>query len=258
MTVSASPSARNQLALITGSGASSIDSMRRIEPITLDTPHGPHSPGLAQVEWHGRQLLHLPRHGAEHNLAPHLVNYRANLWALQHLGVSRVLALGAVGGIREDLIAPGSLVVPDQLIDYTWGRDSSFFDGATGELQHIDFTLPFTAGLRKVLLAAAQANEQSCVNGGVYGVTQGPRLETAAEIERLQRDGCDLVGMTAMPEAVLARELGIEYGFLAVVVNAAAGRGSVPITDEFEQQMARAVGGALKLLSVAVGELLPD
>lgn len=257
MTAVASSSEPNQLALITGSGASSIDSMQRIEPITLETPFGPHSTGLARVQWHGRRLIHLPRHGAGHNLAPHLVNYRANLWALRQLGVEKILALGAVGGIREDLIAPGTLVIPDQLIDYTWGRDSSFFDGMAGELKHIDFTQPFTRDLRTALSVAAQANGQPCVDGGVYGVTQGPRLETAAEIERLHRDGCDLVGMTAMPETVLAREQGIAYGFLAVVVNAAAGRGSVPITEEFEQQMASAVDGALKVLAAAVCELIP-
>ena len=231
--------------------------MQQIESVTLETPFGPHSPGLARVKWHGRQLIHLPRHGTDHNLAPHLVNYRANLWALQQLGVDKVLALGAVGGVRQDLIAPGTLVIPDQLIDYTWGRECTFFDGVVGELQHIDFTQPFTADLRKVISAVAQANGQFCVDGGVYGVTQGPRLETAAEIERLHRDGCDLVGMTALPEAALARELTIDYGFLAVVVNAAAGRGSVPITEEFEQQMATAVDGALKVLATAMCELIP-
>lgn len=241
-----------ELALITGSGAGSIDGITQIEPLNLDTPYGNPSQGMALVEWRGQRIIHLPRHGDNHALAPHHINYRANLWALQQLGVSRIIALGSVGGIRDALLAPGSLILPDQLIDYTWGREGSFFDGVVGSLQHIDFTEPFDSQLRGALASAAQKVGLKCCNGGVYGVTQGPRLETAAEINRLARDGCDVVGMTAMPETALARELGMAYGLLAVVVNAAAGRGSVPITDEFEQQMAGAVCRALQVIGAAL------
>lgn len=246
----------SELAVITGSGADSISSMQLIEPLQIDTPFGDHATGLARVEWRGRRVIHLPRHGDDHAWAPHRVNYRANVWALQQLGVANIIALGAVGGINPDLLEPGSLVVPDQLIDYTSGREGSFFDGVAGPLQHIDFTEPFDAHLRNVLVAAANKVGLACADRGVYGVTQGPRLETAAEIERLHRDGCDLVGMTAMPEAALARELNLNYGFLAVVVNAAAGRGSVPIMEEFEQQMAGAVSGALRVIEEAVSSLI--
>lgn len=244
------------VAVITGSGADSISSMRLIEALRIDTPFGEHATGLARVDWAGRQIIHLPRHGNDHAWAPHRINYRANAWALQQLGVTNLIALGAVGGISPDLLEPGLLVVPDQLIDYTYGRENSFFDGVAGPLQHLDFTEPFNADLRKLLVSAASKVGLACANRGVYGVTQGPRLETAAEIERLQRDGCGLVGMTAMPEALLARELNLNYGLLAVVVNAAAGRGSVPIMEEFEQQMTGAVSGALRVIEEAVGSLL--
>ena len=258
MTTDLRASEPSELAVITGSGADSISSMRLIETLQVDTPFGEHATGLARVEWRGRQIIHLPRHGNDHAWAPHRINYRANVWVLQQLGVANIIALGAVGGIHPDLLEPGSLVVPDQLIDYTFGREGSFFDGVAGPLKHIDFTEPFDAHLRNVLVSAANKVGLACTNRGVYGVTQGPRLETTAEIERLHRNGCDLVGMTAMPEAVLARELNLNYGFLAVVVNAAAGRGSVPIMAEFEQQMAGAMSRALRVIEEAVSSLVAN
>ena len=241
-----------RLAVMSGTGADAIEGLQVISRPELTTPFGPPSPGLALVEWQGRPLVHLPRHGSDHSLAPHRINYRANLYALQQLGVGRVFALGAVGGIHADLLAPGALAVPDQVVDYTWGREMSFFDGESGPLEHCDFTWPFAQPLREILITAAAELGVVALDGGVYGVTQGPRLETVAEINRLQRDGCDLVGMTAMPEAILARELGIEYAMLTVTVNAAAGRGNVPILEEFETQTEAAIAGAVAVLERAV------
>jgi len=166
----------------------------------------------------------LARHGAPHTLAPHAVNYRANVWALREAGVREIIAINAVGGIG-DAYPPGRLVIPDQLIDYTWGREHSYCGGAGRALQHVDFTTPYSASLRRRLLQAAPHVGLEVADGGVYGVTQGPRLETAAEIGRMARDGCDIVGMTGMPEAALARELELDYACCAVVVNRAAGRG---------------------------------
>ncbi len=255
MSVTNDPAAMSDLALITGSGAGSIAGMQRLEPLQVATPYGDHGTGLSLVEWQGRQLVHLARHGADHAIAPHLINYRANLWALHYFGVRTIISVGAVGGIHKGLLTPGALAVPDQLIDYTWGRESTFFDCGHRPIEHIDFTEPFTKSIRDLLVSSAQHAGLPCRDGGVYGVTQGPRLETAAEIRRLAGDGCDLVGMTAMPEAALARELGLAYGLLAVVVNAAAGLGSEPIVDEFEQQMGLAVAGALRVVGEAVAAM---
>ena len=170
------------------------------------------------------EIVFLARHGYGHTLAPHLINYRANLWAMGEVGVKRIIAVATTGGIRQDC-RPGALVVPDQLIDYTSGRAGTFVDGSEQPLLHVDMTEPYSARLRGELLAAARACEIDVIDGATYGCTQGPRLETAAEIRRLERDGCDMVGMTGMPEAALARELGIEYCALCVVSNYAAGIG---------------------------------
>jgi 5'-methylthioinosine phosphorylase len=166
----------------------------------------------------------LARHGERHSLPPHRVNYRANLWALHSLGARRVIGVNAVGGIRADM-GPRVIVVPDQLIDYTHGRFTSFCDMDGAEVKHIDFSEPYTLALRAQLLAAARRAGIAAVDGGCYGATQGPRLETRAEVARMKRDGCDLVGMTGMPEAALARELELEYACLALVANYAAGCG---------------------------------
>ena len=174
-------------------------------------------------------VIFLPRHGHPHAVAPHLVNYRANLWLLKQLGVKRIVAVNAVGGIRKDLVA-GTMVVPDQIIDYTYGREHTFLggDGLSQQqgmaLGHIDFTFPFTEDLRQKIIQGAKQAELTVSTHAVYGVTQGPRLETVAEINKLEADGCDIVGMTAMPEAALAREIGIDYASVCLVVNPAAGR----------------------------------
>jgi 5'-methylthioinosine phosphorylase len=194
------------------------------------------------------------RHGYGHTIAPHDINYRANIWALRDLKVDGVFAVATVGGIRDDL-APGALVVPDQIIDYTHGRKSTFFEGADAPVTHVDFTLPYSSRLRAALRDAATACGEPVVDGGVYACTQGPRLETAAEIARLARDGADMVGMTGMPEAALAREAELDYATLAVVVNHAAGRGDsrveVKLAD-LEDVMRAAVVRAVRVLEAAL------
>jgi purine nucleoside phosphorylase len=181
----------------------------------------------------------LPRHGSGHTLAPHEVNYRANVWALKDIGASEVIAVNSVGAIDTSL-PPGGIAVPDQLIDYTWGRSHSFFEGAGQPVRHADFTEPYSARVRRRLLAAAARAGVPVMDGGVYGATQGPRLESRAEIDRMARDGCAMVGMTGMPEAGLARELDLEYACCAVVVNRAAGRG-----DDIHTELARYLDEAI-------------
>lgn len=193
------------------------------------TPYGELASAIIRSEVAGKPVAFLARHGTPHNIPPHKINYRANIWALHAAGVRRIIAVNAVGGIRADLAA-GTIVIPDQLVDYSYGREQSFYDGRSGELEHIDFSFPFSDSLGRHLADAASACGQKVVEGSVYGVTQGPRLETAAEVDRLERDGCDIVGMTAMPEAALARELAMEYASLSLVVNPAAGRSDKLIT----------------------------
>lgn len=212
------------LAILGGSGLSQLPGLADTRHIEARTRFGEPSAPLTFGRLAGREVLFLARHGEGHRLPPHQVNYRANIQALKDAGASQVAAIAAVGGIRADL-GPGMLVVPGQIIDYTWGRPSTFFEAPDAGVAHIDFTEPYTAAMRARILAAAKACGEKVVDGGTYGVTQGPRLETAAEIRRMERDGADLVGMTAMPEAALAREAGLEYATLAVVVNHAAGKG---------------------------------
>jgi len=197
----------------------------RVVETSWGSPSGPVVSGQL-----GRAQMHfINRHGAEHRIPPHGVNYRANIAALHQLGVDGIVAVNAVGGIASNLL-PGNLVVPHQIIDYTWGRKHTFSDTRDDTLCHVDFGDPYCPLLRQGLLAAAEAAHLVAVDGAVHGVTQGPRLETAAEILRLERDGCDIVGMTGMPEAGLARELGIPFACLALVVNPAAGKGVGQIT----------------------------
>lgn len=220
-------SIRPVLAIIGGTGLLSWgESRQQLEP---DTPYGEISAPIEVFGYNQQNICFLARHGSRHALAPHQVNYRANLWALGHLGVERVLAVNAVGGI-DKACAPGRLVIPDQLIDYTWGRAHSFNQDAEGEVLHVDFTRPYDGPLRRSLLQAAQDSGLAVVAQATMGVTQGPRLETAAEIRKLEQDGCHIVGMTSMPEAALARELGMDYACLAVVANPAAGLSEQEIT----------------------------
>lgn len=212
------------LAVIGGSGLYQFSGLENVSRQAVETPFGAPSGEVVRGDFAGKRLAFLARHGEQHSLAPHRVNYRANLWALSSLGVRRVIAVNAVGGIRADM-GPRTLAVPDQLIDYTHGRYTSYCDADAAEVTHIDFSEPYTEALRQELLAAARTVGLPVIAGGCHGVTQGPRLETRAEIARMKRDGCDLVGMTGMPEAVLARELGLQYACLALVANFAAGCG---------------------------------
>lgn len=226
------------LAIIGGTGLDRLEILADRHEQRIDTPYGMPSAPLVHGRIEGRPLVFLARHGADHSHAPHEINYRANLWALRESGVDAVIAVAAVGAIVEPP-TPGGLAVPEQLIDYTHGRAATFFEGEGAGVEHIDFTRPYTPALRTRLLAAASAAGMDIVDGGCYGATQGPRLETAAEIDRLERDGCTLVGMTGMPEAALARELGVPYACCAVVANRAAGRGSDEITmDEIGMHLA--------------------
>lgn len=212
------------LAVIGGTGLYRLAALQDTEALTGDTPYGEPSGPVRVGMLAGRRVAFLARHGEGHSLPPHRVNYRANLWRLKDLGATTVLAVNTVGGIT-DAWGPGVLGLPDQLIDYTWGRTASFWDGAGGEVLHVDFGQPYTPSLRARVLDAARRAGVAIVDGGCYGATQGPRLETRAEIARMRRDGCDLVGMTGMPEAGLARELGLDYACLAIVANWAAGCG---------------------------------
>ena len=213
-----------ELAVIGGTGLYRLAALQDPEALEGDTPYGRPSGPVRVGRLAGKRVAFLARHGEGHSLPPHRVNYRANLWRLKELGATRVLAVNTVGGITERF-GPKVLALPDQLIDYTWGRTSSFWDGEGGEVLHVDFGDPYTPALRREVLAAAAASGTPLVDGGCYGATQGPRLETKAEIARMRRDGCDLVGMTGMPEAGLARELGLDYACLAIVANWAAGCG---------------------------------
>lgn len=219
----------SRYAIIGGTGLSELPGVSVLARTEVETPYGPPSAPLATLRWQEQELVFLARHGQPHRIPPHRVNYRANLWALKQAGVSDIIAVAAVGGIDRDMV-PGEIAVPDQLIDYTYGRDHTYSDSPDEPLAHVDFTDPYTESLRCKLLAAASELALPCRAGGVYGAAQGPRLETRAEIERMARDGCTLVGMTGMPEAGLARELGLNYACLAVVVNPAAGRGPDVIT----------------------------
>jgi 5'-methylthioinosine phosphorylase len=212
------------LAIIGGTGLYRLAGFEAVESVDLDTPYGSTSAPIRIGALAGQMVAFLARHGEQHQYAPHRVNYRANLWALREIGARRVLAINAVGGIAKNC-PPQALVLPDQLIDYSSGRSSSYADESAGEVRHIDFSDPYTASLRQSTLAAAERVGVAVVDGGTYAVTQGPRLETRAEITRLARDGATLVGMTGMPEAALARELDLEYACLAVVANWAAGLG---------------------------------
>ncbi len=212
------------LAIIGGSGMAMFDEMVDRRRQVVRTPYGDPSCPLSFGRIDGQEIVFLARHGYGHTIAPHEINYRANLWALDEAGVTAAVSVATVGGIRPDLAA-GTLLLPDQIVDYTYRRHCTFFEGPDKPVTHIDFTEPYDGALRDRLVAAAQSIGETLLVGGTYGCTQGPRLETAGEIRRLAGDGCDVVGMTAMPEAALARELGIAYATLAVVSNPAAGIG---------------------------------
>lgn len=213
------------LAIIGGSGLSQLSNLDIERREVVRTPYGEPSGALLFGRVCDQEAVFLARHGYGHTIPPHQVNYRANIWALKHAGAEAIVSVASVGGIRADL-GPGVIVVPNQILDYTWGRKATFFDGCDSAVVHVDFTEPYAQTLRARLLGAAKAAGEAVVDGAVYAATQGPRLESAAEINRLERDGADVVGMTGMPEAVLARELELPYAAINVVANHAAGRAS--------------------------------
>ena len=238
------------LGIIGGSGLTKLPNLSISGQKVVRTRYGDPSSPLSLGTVAGRAVVFLARHGAEHTIPPHRINYRANLWALQAEGVTEIAAVFSVGGIAPSL-APGVIAVPEQLVDYTHGRAHTFFDGDDANVVHVDFTWPYTRSVRAGLLAAADSADIPAIDGGVYGAVNGPRLETKAEIDLLERDGATMVGMTGMPEAGLARELGIAYAALAVSVNFAAGRG-----DSAEQISLEQIKNTLGPAMQRVGEIL--
>ncbi len=250
----------NLIALVGGSGFDEYPGLNITRVIESETPYGLSAPisfgevirtkpSVGSEGDVNRTVVFMPRHGSNHRTPPHLINYRANLWALKNCGVTNVIAMNAVGGIHQEM-GPGSLVFPHQIIDYTYGREHTYFTGGESGVEHTDFTEPFTEDWRQKLIAIGQQTGLKIKSSAVYGCTQGPRLESAAEINRLKNDGCDLVGMTVMPEAALARELHLNYASISIVVNWAAGLSPEPITiDAIYQQLESSKEDVIKLLS---------
>ena len=236
------------LAIIGGTGLTQISELTITGQERVKTPFGEPSANYVFGELNGQKLIFLARHGNPHCIPPHKINYRANLWGLQHLGATEIVAIAAVGGIGEAM-APGQLAVPDQIIDYSYGREHTFFADDLEHVTHIDFTEPYTPALRQRILLAGKSAGLTITAHGTYGCTQGPRLETVAEIKRMKQDGCDLVGMTGMPEAALARELNLAYANISVVANWAAGIVDGEITmEEIEKNLLVGMSNAMTLL----------
>lgn len=242
------------LAVIGGTGLYRLAGLEDARAERPETPYGEPSGPLRVGTIDGHPVAFLARHGEGHSVPPHRINYRANLAALAGLGARRVLALNTVGGIG-DAYGPRVLACPDQIIDYTWGRISTLCEEPGTEVLHVDFGDPYTPSLRARVLEAAQAAGVAMVDGGCYGATQGPRLETRAEIARMRRDGCDLVGMTGMPEAALARELGLEYASIAIVANWAAGCGGTDTEITLGEVLANVENASSHLPAVLRGLL---
>ncbi len=232
------------LGIIGGTGLTQLANLQIAHRRVARTPYGEPSGALTFGRLCDQEVVFLARHGYGHTIPPHEVNYRANLWALKDHGVDRIVSVATVGGIHPQLI-PGTLVIPDQIIDYTHGRASTFFVEGDRPVTHRDFTVPYCTAMRAALLQAAASAGISLRDGGVYAAVQGPRLETAAEINRYERDGADMVGMTGMPEAYLARELDLCYAAVGAVVNHAAGRGLS--SDAIQMEEIQAVLGEVML-----------
>ena len=241
-----------KLASIGGSGLDKLGTLTVLHEHRLLTSYGAPSAALLEGTLDGTPVVFLPRHGPTHALPPHAINYRANIAALRDFGVETILAVTAVGGIGAGA-SPGIIVIPDQIIDYTWGREHTFYDGKDGTLDHVEFGTPYSAPWRARLIAAGHSLGLPMLETGTYGATQGPRLETAAEIARMARDGCTIVGMTGMPEAALAREAGLGYANCALVVNWAAGLSDLAISlADIERELKDGISGVVRLLSLAV------
>ncbi|GKS69224.1 methylthioadenosine phosphorylase [Nitrosomonas sp. PY1] len=213
------------LAIIGGNGMAQLPGLEIFHRQIIRTPYGEPSGPFTFGKIRNHEVAFLGRHGHNFTIPPHAINYRANICALHSLQPSHVIAITSVRGIRSDL-APGRLVIPNQIIDYTHNRKFTFFEDTEQRFKQADFTIPYSEPTRALLLQGAHDANLEMLDGGVYAATQGPRLETAAEINRLERDGADMVGMTGMPEAILAREMELNYATIAVVVSYAAGRNS--------------------------------
>jgi len=242
------------LAIIGGTGLSQIDNLEIIDRQSLQTPYGEPSSAFTIAKLHGKKLIFLARHGNPHRIPPHKINYRANIWGLKQLGADEIIGVAAVGGITPAM-EPGHIAIPDQIIDYSYDREHSFFSDDLEHVTHIDFTLPYSQALRERLCLAATQAGIAFSSTGTYGCTQGPRLETAAEIKRMARDGCDLVGMTGMPEAALARELELAYANVSVVANWGAGVIEGEITmAEIERNLQFGMDNAMALLKAFIAQ----
>lgn len=240
-------------AIIGGTGLTQLEGLSIRQSLPMNTPYGAPSGEIQVGDYAGREVMFLARHGHPHRFPPHKVNYRANIWALQQAGAEAILAVNAVGGIHPAM-ETGHFCVPHDLVDYTSGREHTFFSDDLEQVTHIDFSYPYSEALRTRLVAALEAEGCAFSDRGVYACTQGPRLETAAEVLRLERDGCDIVGMTGMPEAALARELGLEYACLALVVNPAAGKSASVITmAEIEKVLHAGMGKVKATLARVLG-----
>ena len=240
------------LAIIGGSGLTALNGLKITRQQMHPTPYGEPSGPLTFGMLNEKEIVFLPRHGNPHMIPPHKINYRANIWAIKENGIRNIIAVNAVGGITAEM-APGRLVIPSQIIDYTWGRRHTYFEENIEEVTHIDFTYPYSEKLRSALIQSGKTSKLDCFAGGTYGATQGPRLKTTAEIKRMEIDGCDLVGMTGMPEAALARELELNYASVCVVANWAAGKADGIISmDVIEKNLHEGISRVCKLLEAAI------
>jgi len=236
------------LAIIGGTGLSRLDGLAVERREMVKTPYGAPSCPLVFGKLNGVSVVFLSRHGNRQSIPAHMVNYCANVWALNSVGAEQLIAVGVVGAIDEECNV-GDIVVPDQIIDYTAGRNSSYEGKDIGDIKHIDFSYPYNDALRQALIQAGGRSNVSVVDHGTYGASSGPRLETVAEVHRMERDGCSIVGMSGMPEAALARELGLDYAFCAVVVNPAAGKGDGVINvDDWQSKIASGMASVQSLL----------
>ncbi|OGI48489.1 MAG: methylthioadenosine phosphorylase [Candidatus Muproteobacteria bacterium RIFCSPLOWO2_01_FULL_60_18] len=241
------------VAIIGGSGLTNLKNLRITRREVIRTPYGEPSAPMVFGQLGGQEAVFLPRHGAGHTIPPHEVNYRANIWAIKQTGVDKVIAVNAVGGISPDYLTSGTLVVPDQVIDYTYGRAHTFFGSEHKSVTHVDFTYPYCETLRQTVIQAAARTRIKVVGRGTYGATQGPRFESAAEIRRMERDGADIVGMTGMPEAGLARELELCYASISLVVNPAAGKAKDTISlKEIEMNLETGMAPVRSLLEQVI------
>ena len=245
----------SELAIIGGTGLTTLKNLEIIGREIIQTPYGETSGPITHGELAGKKVIFLPRHGYGHTIPPHKINYRANIWALKDSGAEKIIAVAAVGGITAEM-GPEKIVIPDQIVDYTWSRVNTFFEEGLSSVTHIDFSEPYCDELRNQIIECARELKLNAAEAGTYAATQGPRLETRAEIDKLEKDGCHIVGMTGMPEAALARELDICYATIAVVANRAAGRTKEELTMEMiEHNLSAGMGRVRELLENVIPKI---